>query len=286
MSFKKIFLDEIKNKELERQGFAVVSLLNQEEIDDLTIFFYQEHTKLPAGMYATSHAADLSLRKAMNDKIQKVCKRAVKSTFGNVQTLGGTFMAKCKGENGSIHPHQDWSIVNEHEFFSYNVWLPLVDTTEENGTLLILPKSHTLLKNTRGLNIPSSFESVVKDVWKYMQPINLKAGQALVYDHRMLHASGLNNTDIPRLVLVYGIIPENATMRLFFGRNDSIEEYECSPEYYFNENIFQEPKTIKLLSSKDNLNPSIDLATLNSLYGKRISFLEQISTFFSKKNLI
>ena len=215
MPYKKILLDETKNKELESQGYAILPFLNQEEIIELTSFFYKKHSELPSGMYSSSHAPDLNLRKAMNDEIQKVCKRAINNAFYKVQTLGATFMAKSKGENGNIHPHQDWSIVDEHDFFSYNVWLPLVDTTKENGTLLLLPKSHSLLKNTRGLNIPSSFESVIKEVWEYMEPINLKAGQALVYDHRMLHASGLNQTDTPRLVIVYGIIPENGTIPIF-----------------------------------------------------------------------
>jgi ectoine hydroxylase-related dioxygenase (phytanoyl-CoA dioxygenase family) len=43
-------------------------------------------------------------------------------------------MVKSKGENGSLHPHQDWNIVDEREFNSYNIWLPLVDVNAENGT--------------------------------------------------------------------------------------------------------------------------------------------------------
>jgi hypothetical protein len=282
MPYRKILLDESKDLDLENQGYAVISFLNQDEITELSAFFYEKHTELPAGMYASSHASDLELRKEMNEEIQRVCKRAVQNSFSNAQTLGATFMAKSKGENGSIHPHQDWSIVDEQVYFSYNVWLPLVDTSIENGTLMVLPKSHELLKNTRGLNIPSSFEQVNEDVWKYLVPINMRAGEALVYDHRMLHASGLNQTETPRLVIVYGIIPENATMRYYFGRENLIEEYECSPEFYFNENIMQEPQTLKLLKSSKNLNPSIGLSDLKRLYEKRASFLDRFLSFLSK----
>jgi hypothetical protein len=282
MPYKKILLDESKNLDLENQGYAVIPFLNLNEIKELTDFFYEKHADLPAGMYASSHASDIELRKEMNDEIQRVCKRAVDVSFRNAQTLGATFMAKSKGENGGIHPHQDWSIVNEEEFFSYNVWLPLVDTSLKNGTLLLLPKSHELLKNTRGLHIPSSFESVNEEVWNYLVPINMKAGEALVYDHRMLHASGLNQTDTPRLVIVYGIIPENATMRYYFGRGDLIEEYECSPDYYFNENILQEPQSLKLLRSNKNQNPSIDLGILKRNYENKTSFFDRFLSLIFK----
>lgn len=283
MAFKKLLIDEAKNRDLEMEGYAVLPFLTNKEVEELSGFFYAHHTQLPDGMYATSHSNDLSVRKSMNDKIQNLCKRAINQHFINAKALGATFMAKSKGENGSIHPHQDWNIVDENLFNSYNVWLPLVDTNMQNGTLMILPKSHLQCKNIRGLNISSSYEKVNSEVWDFMVPINLKAGEALVYDHRLLHASGLNYTDVPRLVIVYGLIPEMADMRYYFGRNDVIEEYECSPDYYFNENILLEPTTLKQISIAKNRNPSFGLDDLKRYYRKKTSLWDRVFSLFSKK---
>lgn len=283
MAYVNILVDESQNLQLERDGYAILPFLTKEEVRQLSDFFYANHTQLPDGMYATSHSPDFSLRKQMNDEIQRVCSRAISQHFKNAKALGATFMAKSKGQNGSIHPHQDWNIVDENKFNSYNVWLPLVDTTIENGTLMLLPNSHTHLKNIRGLNIPSSYENVNQEVWKFMVPINLKAGEALVYDHRMMHASGLNNTETPRLVIVYGLIPEKAEMRYFYGRNGNIEEYECSPEYYFNENILAEPQSLKQISSVKNLNPVMGLDELRNKYKPKPSFFGRLFSRFSIK---
>ncbi len=284
MPFVEILTDNNRNQLLKNNGYAVVPFLNNEEINELTDFFYRHHPVLPEGMYASSHAGNFDFRKKMNNEIQKVCKRAIDFTFQNATALGATFMVKSKGESGSLHPHQDWSIVDEKQFNSYNVWLPLVDVNEANGTLLILPDSHHIFENTRGLNIPSSFQKVMNEVWDYLVPINMKAGEALIYDHRLLHASGINNTNIPRLVIVYGVIPSQASMRYYFGNKNKIEEYACKPDFYFNENIIQGPLGLQQLSVMENSNPIIDSAYLKEKYGKEVSLIHRIFSFFNKSN--
>lgn len=282
MPFTKIFVEETYNETLQKDGYVVIPFLNAEEIKILTNFFYANHPQLPEGMYASSHAPDFSFRQKMNEEITRVCKRAVDVTFQNATPLGATFMVKSKGEHGSLHPHQDWSIVDESQFNSYNIWLPLVDVNEENGTLLILPDSHSMLNNTRGLNIPSSFENVEKDVWQYLVPLNMKAGEALVYDHRLLHASGINKTNTPRLVIVYGLIPADAGMRYYFGRNGMIEEYECAPDFYFSQQINEGPVGLTMLTNKPNRNPIVEPESIKNGYGKSRSVLSRIAEYFKK----
>jgi len=280
MAFVDILSESSGNTDLQQKGYAIVPFLNAKEIKQLTDFFYQNHPALPDGMYASSHAGDFAFRKKMNEEIKNICARAMEVAFQNATPLGSTFMVKSKGENGSLHPHQDWSIVDEKEFNSYNIWLPLVDVNEQNGTLLILPDSHNMFDNIRGLNIPSSFENVMQQVWQYLVPINMKAGEALVYDHRLLHASNINKTTTPRLVVVYGLIPSAANMRYHFGRDGQIEEYECTPDFYFNENITQGPTGLKILKSIANNNPVVTLAQLNSTFASPQSFFQKLLSFF------
>ncbi|MEX0812895.1 MAG: phytanoyl-CoA dioxygenase family protein [Chitinophagales bacterium] len=280
MPFTPIFKSEISNNALKEKGYAVVPYLKEVEIKELSDFFYQNHPNLPEGMYASSHAKDFAFRQKMNDKIQSVCKRAAAENFQEAKVLGATFMVKSKGENGALQPHQDWNIVDEKQFNSYNIWLPLVDVDEDNGTLLILPDSHQWFKNIRGQNIPSSYENVTDEVWKYLRPIKMKAGEALIYDHRLLHASGINRNDQPRLVIVSGLIPEAAEMRYYYGRENNIEEYACTPEFYFNENINEGPKGLKLIQSFPDRNPTVSLLELHNVYEPKISFLQRLKGYF------
>ncbi len=280
MPFTSIFQNNSYNTLLQQQGYAIVPFLQKDEIKQLTDFFYTHHPQLPEGMYASSHAGDFDFRKIMNEAIKQTCSRAMKTTFQNATPLGATFMVKSKGEHGSLQPHQDWNIVDEKQFNSYNIWLPLVDVNEENGTLLILPDSHTLFENIRGLNIPASFEKVTNEVWQYLKPLNMKAGGALVYDHRLLHASSVNKTDTPRLVIVYGLIPQAATMRYYFGRENEIEEYECTPDFYFNEKITEGPAGLQMIKKFKNENPVMEFHDLEKRYGKSLSLIQKVMGLF------
>ena len=263
--FTPLFAGKQYNAQLQQQGYAIVPFLQPQEVRELTDFFYAHHPVLPDGMYASSHAPDYALRQAMDEKIKAVCHRAVYDTFAQAQMLGATFMVKNKGENGSLHPHQDWTIVDETQHYSYNLWLPLVDVNETNGTILLLPDSHRWLNNIRGLNIPSSLEPVMNDLWPLLKPICLKAGEALIYDHRMIHASGINHSQQPRLVIVYGLIPEKAEMRFYYGEDHHIAEYGCTPSFYFQENILKGPADLPLLRRFANNNPVLHPKQLKTL---------------------
>lgn len=266
--------------ELEKNGYVVVPFLNESEVRPLVDFFYAHHSALPDGMYATSHSADFDFRKKMNNEIKQVLARAADVVFQNCALLGATFMVKSRGENGSLEPHQDWSIVDESVYRSYNIWLPLVDVNEDNGTLLLLPRSHNWIENTRGLNIPSSFRQVIRETWQYLIPAKMKAGDALIYDHRLLHASGKNKTSVPRLTIVYGLVPADATMRYYLGTEDKIEEYECTADFYFNEVITQGPAGLKKLRTLQNSNPLLSSKDLFNRYAPRKSLIRKIISVF------
>jgi len=271
-----IFKEHSYNEALVSEGYAIVPFLNEGEVEVLRQIFKEHHPSLPEGMYASSHAADFNLRSKMNEAIKQHCARAIDVTFKNCTALGATFMVKSKGANGSLRPHQDWSIVDESKFNSYNIWLPLVDVSEENGTLLILPKSHVFVDAVRGLNIPSSYENVIDEVWKLLVPLHVKAGNAVVYDHRLLHASGLNNSSETRLTVVYGIVPKDAEMRYYFGNNGSIEVYSCSPEFYFTQEINNGPAGLQQLATFANANPVLSTADLQAFYPKKKSWWSRI----------
>ncbi|MBP6516223.1 MAG: phytanoyl-CoA dioxygenase family protein [Chitinophagales bacterium] len=241
----------LKDSELEAQlakeGFVVLPFLNETEVAYLVDLYNTHHTDSKEGLYATAHSSDRDFKMKLNVEILKQFERAIEHYFLNCRPLGGSYITKYKGQNGSLLPHQDWSIVDEEQFRSFNIWIPLVDTTEENGAICVLPHSHTLLKSFRGVNVPDPFYKISDYTWKYHQTLNMKAGEALLYDHRLLHASGINQTEQPRLAVVFGIIPEKAEMRYHFIENGVISEYESNLDFFFNFDILKGPQGLKKL---------------------------------------
>jgi hypothetical protein len=222
--------------------------LNEDEVATLVDYYYQHHPKTQDGMYATAHVPDIAFRMKMNDYIKQVFARAIEQTLVNHTALGGSYIAKGKGSKGTLQPHQDWNIVDEENFRSFNIWVPLVDLNNHNGVIKVLPKSHNWLTTYRSANISSAFGNLNNLLWQKMQPLYMKKGEALFYDHRLLHASGENNTDEIRLAAVYGIIPDKSSMLYYHKADDkTVEVFQSNPDFFLYGNIFEGPKGLTIL---------------------------------------
>lgn len=255
---QQILKDEALDKHLLNQGYVVVPFLLAEEVAALVNFYYQNHAKQQDGMYATAHVPDIDFRMKMNDLIKQVFARAIRQQFVNYTALGGSLIAKGKGTTGKLHPHQDWNIVDEEQFRSFNIWVPLVDLHENNGAIQVLPYSHTWLTTYRSANITGAYSQVNDLLLEKMVPLFMKKGEALIYDHRLLHASGENTTDEIRLAAVYGIIPDKSSMRYYHQADEkTVEVFESNPEFFLYGNIFEGPKGLKSLNKFEHPFPQV-----------------------------
>jgi ectoine hydroxylase-related dioxygenase (phytanoyl-CoA dioxygenase family) len=76
--------------------------------------------------------------------------------------------------------------------------------------------------------------------------INIKAGEALLFDSRMIHGSPPNQSDKIRPAIVSGWIPEEATPIVYMSYDGvpdgQLELFETTPEFYANVIINERPK--------------------------------------------
>jgi len=243
---QKILSDINLDEQLLKKGYVVVPFLTESEVTELVNFYYANHGSVSEGMYATAHVPDIDFRMKMNGFINQVFARAIDEVFVDCNALGGSFIAKGKGNKGTLHPHQDWNIVDEDQFRSFNIWVPLVDLHENNGAIKVLPESHAWLKTYRSANISSAYSEVNDLLWEKTIPLYMKKGEALIYDHRLLHASGENFTDEIRLAAVYGIIPQGAQLYYYHKIDDNtVQVFESHPDFFLKGNIFDGPKGLK-----------------------------------------
>jgi hypothetical protein len=240
-----ILKDAALDRKLLEEGYVVVSFLDEKSVHELKAFFYENHPQEIPGFYATAHVPDVAFRKKMNEKIKSVFAKSIDEYFVNCEALGGSFVVKSKAQVERLHPHQDWNIVDETQYRSFNIWVPLVDLTEENGAIRVLPGSHLWGMNYRGPNIPESNPDKIEDIWNDMQTLMMNAGEALIYDHRLYHASYANQTDGLRLATVFGIKPTEAEMYYYFGEGDKVGVYKSSVDFFMEGNIQQGPEVLE-----------------------------------------
>jgi hypothetical protein len=274
---QKTISDETLNQKLNNVGYIVVPFLSNEEIEDLKSFFYEHHQSDIPGFYASTHSPDIAFRLKMNEKIKAVFQKHVDEWFNNCEALGGAFIVKTKDQPDKLPPHQDWNIVDESKYRSFNVWVPLVDLSEENGAIRVLPKSHLRGESYRGPKIPDANQDKLDKYWDEMTTLNMKAGEALIYDHSLYHASYPNQTDNFRLATVFGVKPSEAKMYYYYGAPDGIDMYESSVDFYLTGDIQNGPASLTKVKRVKNYEQHPPEKALE----KPSSFWEKVKSFFS-----
>lgn len=96
--------------------------------------------------------------------------------------------------------HQDWNY-GRTSLNSVTLWIPLVDVNESNGTVQIIPKTHKLgILNYEELSNPRRYEINIDALPKgEVINVELKKGECVLFSQMLVHRSGINSSDKPRL---------------------------------------------------------------------------------------
>jgi ectoine hydroxylase-related dioxygenase (phytanoyl-CoA dioxygenase family) len=145
--------------------------------------------------------------------------------------------------------HADWTYVDENQYRSMSVWVPLVDTDENNGSLGVIAGSHRVMNKIRGPRIrQSSYDHDKLWTQKYGKLLPAKAGTAVIYDHALMHFSPPNYSSIPRPAINLSLVPDEAQAIHYCipeGAHD-IEKYEVNDKsFYMEYDNFQRPRRQK-----------------------------------------
>lgn len=234
-----IMVDNSKELQLSESGYTIFSFLGDEDIKKLIDYYEAFQKGEPSHFYSSSHSSDIDFRKKTSNFIKETILPLLSLYLKNYRLLGGAFVIKPANGKGLLPPHQDWNLVDETKARSYNIWIPLTDVTFENGAVCVLPSSHRKIFTQRGPGIPSLFKEIEPLIWKRLKVLPMKAGEALLYDHALLHASPINTTAKIRLGIVCGIISKESKMQLYFDQLNSIGAYQID------ENFFMEKDPLK-----------------------------------------
>jgi len=111
------------------------------------------------------------------------------SLIAAISLQGGVPQALHQDQNNALDSRSPMTI---------NILTPITDVDEANGGTLLIPGSHLVL---------SEAVREHKPVGKLPPAINLdaKAGTMVITDGRLLHGTGINHTDVPRIVMLNGM---------------------------------------------------------------------------------
>jgi hypothetical protein len=232
-----IFKDSSLQELFDEQGYVVVSsLLKDQTVRELIEIYNEAYPgNLDPGFHCTLYYDSYDQKKMVNDEVNRVLTPIVSNWLENYRPIVVDYPVKGAHTEGDVAMHQDWSFVDEKKHISLNIWIPLIDVTKENGAYFVLKGSNKIAHTIRGSHIPLPC-NVVKYKVEYnnMDYLPMKAGDAIIYDHRLMHRTPPNNSSENRIALSLNLIPEEAKPIHYYKHADTerVELLEIEHDFF------------------------------------------------------
>lgn len=241
---------------IHENGYVVHGNIGVERVGELYTLYRKLH-QLNApngGNFYSLYSEDLAYRKKVHSEIWRILQPVYEKYFENFKSVINSFIIKAPGPNSEFSLHQDSTGLNELNYSSLSIWIPLQDTNMSNGTLCFVPKSHRFFYPYRGISFATPFYDFEDTLRSYLVPLDLKAGDIVMFDNRTVHYSHLNTSASDRVVVMSGIFPVLATMEICYRDesipNSSIEIYAMEEDFLLTNTNFYNDCTARPVCGK------------------------------------
>lgn len=239
--------DYIKQEEyrnfLMDNGYVVVkNIVNEDQINTITEAFkiLSAHKNFyEVEGFITSANYGFEIQKHIHQELSKVNHGLLDKLFHMdkiYHDLLNVLVIKFNKDKKEFYAHQDIPLVDEFLSPTVFAWIPTTEINEENGALLVLPKSHKYFRWQRTHDQSESPLKKLRDeILKHMIPIYIEKGDLILFDNSLIHASLPNLSGKTRIAMNTGIAP-NIYPLIHYQRitNDkkNIEKYVVDENFW------------------------------------------------------
>jgi Phytanoyl-CoA dioxygenase (PhyH) len=272
-----LFKDEQQQRQLEKNGYVVVPLLSHLEIESLNRFYNELHPEgsppdIIEGIHMTTWCKDAAYKQRVADFLSNLFADSTERYFNDYRRLNNVFIIKKSGKDTTFKVHQDWNVVDETKFESVNVWVPLHDVDESSGALWVLPGSHKIKRKIRGAGyLFPDYSPFFPELEKKSISVKLKAGEAIVFYHSIIHGSPPNMAITDRKAACFSVVPNNAPLCIYFqpSEKDALQQFEPGDDFIYHydylrtESTQRPPAASPVKTMPPYINKKVDLKELN-----------------------
>ena len=124
----------------------------------------------------------------------------------DILICGTTLFIKNPNEKGFVSFHQDAKYIGLEPHNWVTAWVAITDSYEENGCMRLWPKSHLEIRDhnekfNKG-NLLTRGQTIEEVPVSELKSVELKAGQMSLHHPRIVHGSGINNSNDRRIGFV------------------------------------------------------------------------------------
>lgn len=219
----------VKNEELaeklHQEGYAVAGNIGLENIQKLTGLYNRLHQfKSPdGGMFYSLYSQDIGYRREVHSEIGNILSKEYDKHLTGYKSVINSYIVKLSGPQSEFSLHQDSSGLNELRYSPLSLWIPLQDTSLYNGTICVVPHTQGFFYPYRGISFGPPFRDFESLLREYLNPVELSAGDILMFDNRLVHYSPANKSGQARIIVMSGIFPEEAQIEVAY-RDESLAD--------------------------------------------------------------
>jgi ectoine hydroxylase-related dioxygenase (phytanoyl-CoA dioxygenase family) len=268
-----IFNDDKLQSDFEKDGFVKLSqVLNNAEIFEIKKYYLDlthgqvENSRY--GMYVSLDEKDQSKKIDTMKMIQDYLKPKLGKYLHDFKSHLGSFLVKVPNPNSYTYPHQDWLFIDNDlpDMFSATIWVSLEDIDVHTGTLGFIKGSHRFLNNIIGSPSPEIITATMGHealLLNYLTFPEVKAGDALIFNNKTVHAAFPNTTDKDRIAIGIGITPHPAVLHHYYlNPTNNKKIYKLTVDegffYTYNNDMLRETYNKKKLPNYTHIVTELD----------------------------
>lgn len=247
---RRAFRDDALEAKLDRDGYAVVDLLNEGELAQLRQLYEDIRAEVGTGFYTSLWSENLRYRGIVHFAVRRLFQGAIERLLCDWRIVLGNFAVKRAGEEDNACPlHQDWSFTDNRRYRELTVWSPQIDVDGVNGNLAVVPGSHRFRDDIRpnGVLAETYFPFAESEgrLRQHIRELPMRAGSAVIYDSRLLHASRSARLAADRVASVAVVIPREAPLWHYWRVGPAqLEVWEVGEHFYWKDVILGQPPKI------------------------------------------
>jgi hypothetical protein len=309
-----VLKDPELEKEFQKEGYVVIDFMPHEKAEVLKQKFFETLPASAGQITATETGFEMDeitydftfidknpeYKELVYNVITSELNAYKDKFLNNYEVIIANYIRKTPEKGGEVPLHQNWAFADEKKCCTVSIWIPLVDATIANGTLQVVPGSHKRFGQFRGPLVPWELEGIKNIIIeKYLKPIEIPVGKAVILDDSIVHYSAPNRTNELRLAIQLICIPSELPSIHYHknptAQNSKIEVLKVDREFYMHFNPWQVPKNVKKISEIDFVyRPLSENEFASRLYGERFdmpqktsiikTFLQKIKEVLEKRN--
>jgi hypothetical protein len=222
-NYSPVFADSLAEEQFTLNGYTVVPMLDQSEVESLIKLYLDAVPNLPLDFYSTAFLPDCPERRTMTDGMQAVLEPHLARAMPGYTLHSCGYVVKRGGpDQPPLRLHQDYTFVDHSMHRAVHLWIPLIDVDESNGCLTVVPRTHHLVNHISAMiDNPSPYDPVRRYLdTECTLSVPMKAGQAAFFDERLYHGSRSNSKPEIRIALACALLPTGVKQLLYVVDDD------------------------------------------------------------------